>query len=150
MNDASWLWPWSWWTALAFAVAAPMVAWAVARLIVWRSTRNMGKWTDRFREIAMSAGDTVFSIMGKDHGVVVSGNQLAVLDVRGMRVLKSMSLNDLAVLKIYEDGTDRIQFRIVTRLGGQTRKLATQSIVEMAKFFDLMTQRGVPIEYIQE
>jgi hypothetical protein len=127
-----------------------MAAWAGARLIVWPSNRNMGRWTDRFRDIAMSAGDTVFSVVGSDHSLVVSGNQLAVLDVRGMRVLKSMSLNDLALLKIYEDGTDRMQFRIVTRLGGQTRRLETQSIVEMAKFFDLMTQRGVPIDYIQE
>ena len=150
MNDSSWLWPWPWWIALAIAVAAPMAAWAAARLIVWGSNRNMGKWTDRFRDIAMSPADNAFSVVGKDHGVVVSDNQLVVLDVRGVRVLKSMSLNDLAVLKIYEDGTDRMQFRIVTRLGGQTRKLATQSIVEMAKFFDLMTQRGVPIEYIQE
>jgi hypothetical protein len=150
MDGVNWLWPWSWWAALAIAVAVPLAAWASARLIVWRSNRNMGTWTDRFRDIAMSTGDTAFSIMGKDHGVVVSGNQLAVLDLRGMRVLKSMKLNDLAVLKIYEDGTDQMQFRIVTRLGGQTRRLATQSIVEMAKFFDLMTQRGVPIEYIQE
>jgi hypothetical protein len=150
MNDANWLWPWPWWIALTIAIAAPMVAWAAARFIVWGSNRNLGKWTDRFRDIAMSAGDDAFSVAGKDHSVVVSGNQLAVLDVPGMRVLKSMSLNDLAVLKVYEDGTDRMQFRIVTRLGGQTRKLATQSIVEMAKLFDLMTQRGVPIEYIQE
>ncbi len=150
MNDANGLWPWSWWIAMAMVIGVPTAAWAAARLIVWRSNRNMRKLTDKFRDIGMSAKDDAFSVVGKDHSVVISGNQLAVLDVRGVRVLKSMSLNDLAVLKVYEDGTDRMRFRIVTSRGGQTRRLATQSIVEMAKFFDLMTRRGVPIEYIQE
>lgn len=88
--------------------------------------------------------ESAFSVVGKDHGLVVSGDRLAVLDLANERVLRTLSLSDLSSLKIYEDGGDLMQFRLVTRRGG------TASIVQMAQFFELMTLRGIPIEYIQE
>lgn len=150
MNESTLLWPWPWWTSLLIAAAVLAIAWCSAKIFVWFSNRSLSKLSESLLGMGLPGSESAFSVVGKDHGLVVSGDRLAVLDLANARVLRTLNVRDLSVLKIYEDARGRMQFRLATRRGGQTRKLSTPSIIQMAQVFDVMTQRGIPIEYIQE
>src|SRR6478736_4749426 len=109
MNDPAVLWPWPWWTSLLVAAITVAIAWIGAKVFVRLTNRDIGKLTHSLQGVGMSQNEKAFSVVGKDHGMVVSDDRLAVVDLRNARVLKTIIFRDLALLKIYEDGGDRIQ-----------------------------------------
>ena len=90
-----------------------------------------------------------FSVGEGKNVLVVDADRFAVADLKSWRIVQTFWLKEASALKIYEDRSNRIEFRVVLQGGGQTRKIGTQSIAGFGKLFALFGRAGKPVEYIQ-
>jgi hypothetical protein len=149
MQPAPLLWPFPWWTAVVVAVVIIGVPWLIARTRVDRRNRELARLGRQLHELGITQKSGPFSIGEAQNVLVVSPDGLAVSDVKNGRVVQTLTLNDALSLKIYDDRSNRIEFRLVMSGGAQTRKIATSSIAGFGRLFGLMGREGKPVEYIQ-
>jgi hypothetical protein len=142
------LWPLAWWTALAAVALIMGVPFLIARARVARCNRNLSRLRPRLRELGLPMENGAFSIGEGKNLFAVDGERFAVGDLKRWDVVQTLSLEEALSLKIYDDNSDRIHFRIVLHGGAQTRKVSTRSIAEFGRLFILFGRAGKPVEYI--
>jgi hypothetical protein len=149
MQPPSILWPLPWWTAVLAAALAMGVPWLMARARASRWNREVSALGSRLREQGMALEPDSFSVGEGKNVLVVDADRFAVADLKSWRIVQTFWLKEASALKIYEDRSNRIEFRLVLRGGAQTRKIGTQSIAGFGKLFALFGRAGKPVEYIQ-
>jgi hypothetical protein len=150
MREAALLWPWPWWTAPVAAAALIGAAWIAAGVLAGRRRARLEALCEALGAVGVVNDGSGFSVPGDRNALFVCGTQFSIADLRDARIVQTADLPQVAGLKIYEDGSDRIPFRLLTAGGAQSRKVNTWSIVDFVRLFNLMSQAGKRIEYIQE
>ncbi len=150
MNEPTSLWPWPWWMAL-IAVASLVSAGGLGALLGVRLRAPLLERASRgLREAGLLPTEDALGIVGQKNSLVLSGERVAVVDMRDARVVQTLRLADVVALKTYEGTSEDIRFRLVTKNGAQTRVIATRSIVDFARVFGFVTRSGTDVEYIVE
>jgi hypothetical protein len=149
MHPPSILWPFPWWTAALTSVLLSFVPWLWGLARARRWNQELSRLGPRLQQMGIRPGPAAFSIGEGKNVLVVDGDGLAVADLRNWKIIQKLSLEEVNLLKIYEDRSDRIEFRVVINGGAQTRKITTRSIAGFGRLFALLTSAGKPIEYIQ-
>lgn len=121
--------------------------WALMRARSWN--RELGRLSPRLQQLSILPGPAAFSIGEGKNVLVMDGDRLAVADLRNWRIVQTLTLREVELLKIYDDRSDRIEFRVVINGGAQTRKITTRSIAGFGRLFALFASAGKPVEYIQ-
>ena len=149
MHPPSILWPFPWWTAVLAVVLLTGVPWlwALQRARSWN--RELGRLGPRLQQLGIVPGPGAFSIGEGKNVLVVEADLLAVADLRSWRIVQTLRLQEVNLLKIYDDRSDRIEFRVVMNGGAETRKITTRSIAGFGRLFVLFGSAGKPVEYIQ-
>jgi hypothetical protein len=143
------LWPFPWWTAAIAVVLLILVPCFVASVRVRRRNRRLHQLAGALRDSGLSIDQNLFTI-GEDKNVMlVSGNRLAVADLKGWRIAQILTWTQARVLKIYHNNSNHIEFRLVINGGAQTRKVRTYSIAGFGRLFIQSTKEGKPVEYVQ-
>lgn len=141
---------WPWWSGPVIALVLIAGTWRLASISVQRRNLQIKSMARGLAQAGLGSDDSAFAVMGDKNGIVVGGIKFAVVDLRGGRVVQVGNIGDILALKAYEDKSDSIQFRLVSKSGSQSRKVKTQSIVDFVKLFDLLASTGKRIEYIQD
>lgn len=150
MNEPALLWPWPWWTAVAAALTAILIAWAAQTVAVSRRNARIVALNPTLRQLGLYADGSEFSVAGDKNAIAVGSEILATVDMRDTRVVHSTAFRDTVGLKIYESNSVTIGFRILLKNGAESRRIETRSVVDFARLFARMTNSGKRIEYIQE
>jgi hypothetical protein len=149
MTPPSVFWPFPWWTAALAAFLLVGVPWLVVRARVGKWNRELGRLGPRLRQSGMDLEPDSFSIGEGKNVLVVDADRFAVADLKNWRIVQTFTLGEALSLKIYEDRSNRIEFRVVMNGGAQTRKIATRSIAGFGRLFILFGRAEKPVEYIQ-
>ena len=149
MRPPSILWPFPWWTAAVVALLLVLVPWTVAQLRVIRRNRRLHGLGLQLRVSGMALASDSFSTGEGKNVLVVEGERLAMVDLKTWRIVQLLSWAETNGLKIYDNRSNLIEFRLVMNGDAQTRKLATRSIAGFGRLFVLFGRAGKPVEYIQ-
>ena len=149
MQPPAVLWPFPLWTAAAVPTAIMGFVWWIARARIARWNRELQRLGPQLRELGLALGSSAFAVGEGKNVMVMDGDRLAVTDLKQRRVVQTFELKDAISLKIYEDRSDRIGFRVVMHGGAQTRKISTWSIAGFGKLFIQFGRAGKAVEYIQ-
>lgn len=143
------LWPFPWWTAAIVVFLVTIMPCLIAFVRVRRRNKCIGQLAIALRDSGMHIGPDLFAIGEGKNVMVVNDDRIAVTDVKNWRVVQMLTWDQLAALKIYHNGLDQIEFRLVINGGAQTRKIGTYSIVGFGRLFIQSAREGKPVEYIQ-
>ena len=147
MQPPALLWPLPWWTVvLVITLLLGLVSLAAIARVKIRN-RHLKMLRHQLRELDLPLGNTAFSIGEGKNVLVVDSDSLAVADLKYWRIAQTLTLDRAISLKIYEDA-NRIEFRVVTWGGAQTRRVSTWSIAGFGKLFILFTKTGKHVEYV--
>lgn len=143
------LWPFPLWTAAVAVVLLIVVPCVVASVRVRQRNRRLRQLAATMRDAGMSIDQNLFAI-GEDKNVMlVSGNRLAIADLKSWRIAQILTWAQTRVLKIYHNNSNHIEFRLVINGGAQTRRVRTFSIAGFGRLFIQSTKEGKPVEYVQ-
>ena len=149
MNEPAVLWPLPWWTSAIAVGAIVFGSWIAARLALKPRNRRALHVAQQLREAGFASA-VAYELAGDKNAAVVSGERIALIDMRDGRVVQTLRLDDTTGLKIYDASSSSIPFRFVGRNGAQSRKVMTRSVIEFARLFGLMAGASKKIEYIEE
>jgi len=150
MSASPVLLPLPWWIIPVIALFIIVGTYIAAKCMVQLSNRRFAALGPHLVEAGVVAGSDGISMQDGHNGIVVSGERIVVIDMRDARMVHTISLHDTSAIKIYEDQSDRIRFRLVSSRGAQSRLITTNAIADFASFFALMIRAGKTVEYIQE
>jgi hypothetical protein len=143
------LWPFPWWATTTTVLLIVLLPFLAASVLVRRRNQRLQRLGTALRDTGLSIGPDLFAI-GEDKDVmVVSGNRLAVADLKSWRVVQTLTWGEARVLKIYDTKSNFIEFRLVINGGAQTRRVRTYSIAGFGRLFVQSTKEGKPVEYVQ-
>ena len=143
------LWPFPWWTTATAVLLIMLLPFVAASVRVRQRNQRLQRLGTALRDSGMLTGADLFAI-GEDKNVmVVSGNRLAVADLKSWRVIQTLTWAQAGVLKIYDNNSNHIEFRLVINGGAQTRRVRTYSIAGFGRLFIQSTKEGKPVEYVQ-
>jgi hypothetical protein len=143
------LWPFPWWTAALAAMLLMFVPCLIASVRARRRNQRLQQLGIALRDLGMSIDPDLFAIGEEKNVMVVSGNRIAVADVKSWRIVQMLTWAQTIVLKIYHNRNNQIEFRLVLDSGAQTRRVQTYSIAGFGRLFIQSTKEGKPVEYIQ-
>lgn len=142
------LWPFPWWTSAMVAVLLIAIPWWVAWLRVRQRNRRLQQLGAKLSQSGISIGPDLFAIGEEKVVLVVSGNRLAVADLKSWRVAQMLSWAQARTLKIYDNSSNLIEFRLVLNGGAQTRKIRTYSIAGFGRLFVKSAKESKSVQYI--
>jgi hypothetical protein len=150
MRIPSLLWPFPWWTVAITATLLLLIPWAATLMRVRRHNRRLLEIGIQLRQAGLTTGSGLFAIGEEKNILLVSGEQLAVVDLAAWRAVQTLIWDQISALKIYDNRSDNIQFRLVSREGAQTRKITTHSITGFGRLFVEAAKAGKFVEYLQD
>jgi hypothetical protein len=149
MRMPSLLWPFPWWTNAIAIVLLLLIPYVIALARVRVQNNRLRTLGAQLRDSGMTTGTGLFAI-GEDKNVLlVSGQHLAVADLKNYRPVQMLDWSQVRVLKIYDNRSNLIQFRLVSGEGAQSRKIVTHSIAGFGRLFIEAAKPGKSVEYIQ-
>lgn len=149
MRMPSLLWPFPWWTAALVIVLFLLVPYVIALAHVRLRNDRLRHLGAQLRHSGMNTGSDLFAIGEEKNVLLVSGTRLAVADLKSWRPVQVLNWAQVRVLKIYDNHSNLIQFRLVSGEGAQTRKIVTHSIAGFGRLFVEAAKPGKSVEYIQ-
>jgi len=150
MTDSGSLWPLVWWASLVIAGLMLLFTWLVSLVSLRARNNQLNSLAQLLRDAGLDYNLGVSSVEDDKSALLFDASRLVVLDLTSARVVQSVAVGETTGIKIYEDGSDAIAFRVILMSGAQSRKLMTRSVVDFARLFTFMMGAGKRIEYIQE
>jgi hypothetical protein len=150
MNEPAILWPWPWWTAVMVSISLIMGSLLFGWAVMLRHNRRIRQLGRRLISAGFLASADTFDVIGRKNALIVSSSRIGVVDLGEARLVSALDLRNIAAMKSYENRSDQIQFRLITKHGAQTRELVTQDIVGFAKLFEILRRTAKRLEYISE
>ena len=149
MSADAW-WPLDWSMMTLAAAALVGFSWLAAVLVVRQRNHRLAPLVDALEAHGIFQQGATYAVGEGKSLLVVAGERLVMTDTFNARVVQTADIATASGLKVYEDSSDTMAFRILLEGDAQTRKVTTRSVTDLARVFTLMTSAGKSIEYIQE